>query len=438
MSNHIESFYPLTFRPDDAEQLSIFISRRQSVEIIGINRVGISNFLRFYLHNDGVQKKYLPSQNHLFIPVDLNDLTELNLTMFWRLTLTRIYDKTMNSPLINQSVKGKIESAMKKMNNDEKIFTIVETIRFILKNIADAQVLPTVFFIRFDRIKDIVTDTVFNNLQGLREATGHKFMFIMTSFRSIQELNPRCFPKNASLRFLPQMYLKPARKEDCMILLETFEKAHSLIINQKVKTMLIENSGGHIQYLQIQLLLYDELINKSHLNGMQLIEKITVDERINLQSEEIYGNLNQNEQKVLIRFVRTKKAIKDLGDYPYLTETGIIKKTGDGYGVFNIYFEKYLTKISSHANNNPYLAFTTKEDKLLNLLLENKGHVCERSKIEEVVWPECEEIGISDWAIDRLASRLRVKLKLNDSPVKIITIRSKGYLIPDPDKIETE
>jgi len=171
---------------------------------------------------------------------------------------------------------------------------------------------------------------------------------------------------------------------------------------------------------------------------MQLIEKITVDERINLQSEEIYGNLNQNEQKVLIRFVRTKKAIKDLGDYPYLTETGIIKKTGDGYGVFNIYFEKYLTKISSHANNNPYLAFTTKEDKLLNLLLENKGHVCERSKIEEVVWPECEEIGISDWAIDRLASRLRVKLKLNDSPVKIITIRSKGYLIPDPDKIETE
>lgn len=438
MSNHIESFYPLTYRSQDAETLSVFISRRQSVELIGINRVGISNFLRFYLHNDGVQKKYLQSQNHLFIPVDLNDLTELNLTMFWRLTLMRIYDRAINSPQISQTAKNKIESIVKKINDEEKVFTIVEAIRSLLKTISGVEILPTLFFIRFDRIKDIVTDTVFNNLQGLREASGQKFMFIMTSFRSIQELNPRCFTKNASLRFLPQMYLKPARKEDCMILLEAFEKTHSLVIGQQTKNMLIENSGGHIQYLQIQLLLYDELINKSHLSGVQLIEKITVDERINLQSEEIYGNLNQNEQKLLIKFVRTKKEIKNLDRYPYLIETGIIRNEEHRYIIFNTYFERYLTKISSHTNNNPYLAFTTKEDKLLNLLLENKGKVCERSKIEEVVWPECEEIGISDWAIDRLASRLRVKLKLNDSPVRIVTIRSKGYLIPDPDKITEE
>ncbi len=116
-------------------------------------------------------------------------------------------------------------------------------------------------------------------------------------------------------------------------------------------------------------------------------------------------------------------------DYPYLLETGILKKDKSGYRIFNIYFGNYLRHISSTKNANRYLALTTKEDKLFNLLMEYKGNVCERSLIEKTVWPECEEIGISDWAIDRLVSRLRIKLKLNDSTAKIVTVRSKGYII---------
>jgi DNA-binding winged helix-turn-helix (wHTH) protein len=43
------------------------------------------------------------------------------------------------------------------------------------------------------------------------------------------------------------------------------------------------------------------------------------------------------------------------------------------------------------------------------------------------VWPEVEELGVSDWAIDRLVARVRNKLKLQKSGFEIQTIKTRGY-----------
>ena len=38
-----------------------------------------------------------------------------------------------------------------------------------------------------------------------------------------------------------------------------------------------------------------------------------------------------------------------------------------------------------------------------------------------------EELGISDWAIDKLAGRVRSKLKLQDNNYELQTVKTRGY-----------
>ncbi|MBI2599147.1 helix-turn-helix domain-containing protein, partial [Candidatus Curtissbacteria bacterium] len=50
-----------------------------------------------------------------------------------------------------------------------------------------------------------------------------------------------------------------------------------------------------------------------------------------------------------------------------------------------------------------------------------------REEIIEHVWPEVEELGVSDWTIDRLVARLRMKLKNQKSKYQIVTVKTRGY-----------
>ena len=71
--------------------------------------------------------------------------------------------------------------------------------------------------------------------------------------------------------------------------------------------------------------------------------------------------------------------------------------------------------------------FTKKEDTLFNYLKRHLNELCERDDIISAVWPEQEELGVSDWAIDRLVARVRSKLKSQNSPYHIQTIVTRGY-----------
>ena len=88
-----EGYYPLTFRQEEAQQLGKYLQQRRSVNLIGMRRVGISNFLRFFLHHKDIVETHISfKQKHLFIPIDLNDLVEREIYPFWTLTLKRIVD----------------------------------------------------------------------------------------------------------------------------------------------------------------------------------------------------------------------------------------------------------------------------------------------------------------------------------------------------------
>ena len=77
--------------------------------------------------------------------------------------------------------------------------------------------------------------------------------------------------------------------------------------------------------------------------------------------------------------------------------------------------------------NGSSIELSKKENLLFNFLKSRIGVICEREEIIQAVWPEVEEFGVSDWAIDRLVARLRVKLKSQNAKFEIQTVKTRGY-----------
>ena len=100
----LEASYPITFQQKEAEKLGKYLRMRQSVNLVGMKRVGISNFLRFFLSHEEIIPTYISKkEKHLFIPVDLNDLVEQEIYPFWTLTLKRIVDACDSSSLPDET-----------------------------------------------------------------------------------------------------------------------------------------------------------------------------------------------------------------------------------------------------------------------------------------------------------------------------------------------
>lgn len=424
MERHLEEIlYPLSFRKNDAQVLGLHIKNRHSVVLVGMKRVGISNFLRFFLYRDKVREKYInDKKNHLFIPIDLNDLVERELYPFWVLTLKRIEDAIKASPDISAESKKYIETLFLDSIQSQDLFLTIDSIRKSLSHLVEKDFVPTLFFLRFDRVKDVATPEFFANLQGLVDASHQNLSYVFTSVRNLDALSPTVFTKASVSAFARTMYINPSEKTDAKVIFEEMCKKYDLKFDENLQKKVVELAGGYTQYLQFILAFLHD--NKSAKNSEELVDKLLQDERILFQSEELWESLNDEERATLISFNQGKKITPDQKEASsYLWNTGLITKES----IFSPLFQKYVEekgKLKSDAKNKE---LSKKENLLLKLLEKNRGALCEREIIIENVWPEAESYGVSDWAVDRLVARLRQKLKTLKPDYEIVTVKTRGY-----------
>jgi pSer/pThr/pTyr-binding forkhead associated (FHA) protein len=70
---------------------------------------------------------------------------------------------------------------------------------------------------------------------------------------------------------------------------------------------------------------------------------------------------------------------------------------------------------------------SSKEFALLAYLYENRGKVCSKDDIGQVVWSEYQQ-GIFDYQIENLVRRLRTKIETDpNAPQLLVTMRGLGY-----------
>lgn len=416
----IETSYPLSFRKKEAEILGQHIHHRRSVEIVGMKRVGISNFLRFFLYHKDIVPNYINHhEKHIFIPVDLNDLIEREIHPFWILTFKRLLDAVEKFP-VKEENKQKISTLFLNSIQSQDLFLTLEYLKQALQMILSENIQPTFFLIRFDRLEPAITPEFFHNLQGFVENSQRRLSFVFTSFKPLDQIKPEVFNRQELTSFSEVMDIKPANHQDMVIIYDTLRTKYNLCFTREMEKTLIDLSGGHVQYLHLMLMvLYEKLgTQNSNLSKQQIIEQVIGDERITLQSEEIWDSLSKDEQGILLKVANHKKTTIIS---PYLLSTGIIDQD---HQVFSPLFEEFLHSMS---DKEDAAEFTKKEHVLYQLLLANKDEVCERDTIIHSVWPEYEETGVSDWTIDRLIARLRSKMLRQKNDHSIVTVKTRGY-----------
>ena len=140
-----EMYYPLHFRTRDVKTLGEHLQHRHSVQVIGMKRVGISNFLRFFLYNKDIAKQYIPLKGeNLFIPVDLNNLIEREIFPFWRLTFKRIVD-AVEASIVDIKIKQKITDLFVSSIQSGDVFLTFDGVREALVELTKANIYPTLF-----------------------------------------------------------------------------------------------------------------------------------------------------------------------------------------------------------------------------------------------------------------------------------------------------
>ncbi len=416
MTESIETKYPATFREHDTKILVDHITLRHSVELVGMKRVGISNFLRFFLTNPQVTQNYL-TEDHLSITVDLNDLIERELYAFWILTFKRIHDKAQVIKLTKKS-RDKIADLFLDSIQTQDLFLTIENIRTALITLVGGGYTPTLFLLRFDRLKEAATPQFLSNLQGLIDSTGHKLAYVFTSARPLDQISKTAFPRSTLTGFTHVMYLTPLIDEDLKVTMDSFKKRYNIHLTKQVDKNLVALTDGHVQYLQLALIILNENKEKN-LSDEKIAELITWDERTKLLSEEIWESLSPDEKNILTKVVQEIKY--DNNQAQYLRQSGILN---DDNSFFNPLFANFVASNASLVSDTE---FTKKEHLLFEFLKENVGEICDRDTIIHNVWPESEEDGVTDWTIDRLVSRLRAKLKKQNSDVQITTVKTRGY-----------
>jgi len=427
----IEAVYPISFRESDAAKLGQHLKNRNSVVLIGMKRVGISNFLRFFLNHKEIAKKYIADGNpHLFIPVDLNDLVEREVFPFWILTLKRIYDTVENSSL-SKPAKKYVERLFLDSMQSKDTFLTIESVKKSLARITQENVLPTIFFIRFDRLREVVTPELFGNLQGLKDAANRKVSYIFTSFRGLTDLAPNVFTKSSISLFARNMYIRPAEKKDTKVIFNTYKERYKLSLSDSLESSLFEIVDGYIQHLQLALISLHETGVRLK-NKEELFDFLSKDERIILQSEELWESLDLEEQDVLLKIVKGQKVPpEEKKTASYLWDTGFVIEDSETSGgkdsVFSLLFSHYLKQRQITKGITASVELSKKEHLLFTFLKSKTGVICEREEIIQAVWAEVEEFGVSDWAIDRLVARLRVKLKSQNAKFEIQTVKTRGY-----------
>jgi len=143
MYTYSESEYPLSFRSREAQQLADHILNHRNVELVGMKRVGISNFLRFFLYNPRVFEEYFGKKsNHILIPVDLLDLVDQEVYPFWLLTLKRIDDAVQISSL-DIATKNRVAHLFEKAIQIKDLFFTLNSIQSSLHLIAKKNYFPT-------------------------------------------------------------------------------------------------------------------------------------------------------------------------------------------------------------------------------------------------------------------------------------------------------
>lgn len=236
--------------------------------------------------------------------------------------------------------------------------------------------------------------------------------------------------------FFQNVIIEPfLSRNDCGQFMRYLEADWNIKIPPTYKHAFLE-ACGH-QYWLIK-----EAVRRLRDDPKITIEKILIHPILMQKVTAIWEQFLEIEQQVILKILKNNLSLQatEVHSLRHLELAGWIYKTGETYRLsiplLQQYVEQTILKKTLEAgardsiilNGIPVTGmFSAQEQSVLLLFLQNESEIISRERVAQIIWKREWDTRYSDWAIDKLISRLRKKLKSLETSRNIQTIRNKGF-----------
>lgn len=336
------------------------------------------------------------------------------------------WEKAVKNALIDLTRKRKIREDQKlnKMGIEE-----------ILTFIGDRGFEVGLFLTRLTRFLDRKHIRSFLELEYLLEQCKN-FSVILFLEKDVVRPEYRLIVDKCSLLFDHLLYYPLYEDYDVHHFIRYYDKLWAHKLSKEKEDAIVKACGGYLWLVsQAHKHLRDnqnDTVDDALGNGLML-QKLSI----------VWEKFTPKEKRILQNIAKGIISLQDkeTAEYLYLQKIHIIRQQGptDVLGVpllkKVIDYEEALQDLHAdkgqiiRGDENITPQFAHKERKLMSLLLIRKKKLVKRADVAHALWGKNWEECYSDWAIDKLVSRLRKKLISFGIDKKLLrTIKKKGFI----------
>lgn len=211
------------------------------------------------------------------------------------------------------------------------------------------------------------------------------------------------------------------------------EAKFQITIPKAIKQQIIKNCGGNLWLIKEAVRYYSLTSNtKNIFDHQSMLFKLEV----------TFGEFEKGEKEVLFKIVKNTRHFDSIEKsiLQYFKSICLIHKVGNSWKltipILEVFIRTKLTSanqlgLDSKGNivlNNIMVnnLFSKREKSLLKYFLQHKNQILSREKIGNLIWHSDKDY--SDWALDQIIRRLRIKLESTGFAKTLIkTIKNQGY-----------
>jgi len=295
---------------------------------------------------------------------------------------------------------------------------------------------------RFDELNDEDNFPIafFNNLHALWSVDKTKIHFLFANSTDI--FKSESFGKLGHLKEVISqnlIHFPLLGNQDNAVCLQTLIQKYGYKVSHKQLSLIKKLSGGHASLNRAALRI---LQNYYSTNSEKILAFLADQYEIKVILEDIWNSFDDEEKKSLIQ-INQGTSLKKAKVPTRLLNLGIVVQEKTSSKLFSPLLENFISNLKSDSpqisleaktgeiliNGQPAKEkITLQEYHLLLSFLKKKNLTLSRDQIAQALWGKDFEEKYSDWAIDQVISKLRLKLEhLGISSQKLQTIRGRGY-----------
>jgi len=403
--------------------------RNEAAGVIGIFGVGKRLFIE-YLKNSILKE---------------NIIIEINLKDNAPDTNKDVYKMIFNELNKNKHISKK-SLATSNINNTSN--TAPQTdfeFHYFLKNlINELNKKITIVFLESQSLLKI-PDSFWDNLESLLYYQKPKLQLIFVGQPGL--IN---FSTQASRRLIKDnfIYIKPFNKTISLKFCHNLQKQ-----NKEISSNFIwKYSKGHLGTIKFLVQKIERQPDENQIFNKKLFNSFTADDALLfIWIKQMFSQFSTDQKYIINQFLnnnvtqsnpRINQKIINSTSFKDLKKLGMFKNNSENTSFLFEEFIDLIKKVLKENKNidvkgayektingiNTTLLLSKDEQLAFNCLLNNEGNCVSYEKLAETIWGDKIDEKYSLWALNKLISRLRIKIQKAGLPKKTIrTIRGKGY-----------